>query len=49
LSLPYVLWKNNTTPNLLNEKEKNNSNNSNNLKGSVWDNKLFGTIQQHRK
>ena len=52
LSLPYVLWKNNITPNLLNEKEKNNSNNSNNsnnLKGSVWDNKLFGTIQQHRK
>lgn len=55
LSLPYVLWKNNAKPFSLNEKETNDSRDSNDsnklnkIKGSVLNNKLFGTIQQHRK
>ena len=50
LSLPYVLWKNNAKPLLLNETEFNESNefnHSNRLKGSVWNNKLFGRIEKH--
>ena len=45
LSLPYVLWKNNAKPFLLNEKSKDKLEDK--LKGSVWDNKLFGIIQNH--
>jgi hypothetical protein len=42
LSLPYVLWKNNAKPYVLNDKEIKGYN------GSVWDNKLFGMIQKHK-
>jgi hypothetical protein len=41
LSLPYVLWKNNTKPFILNESDLK-------IKGSVWDNNLFGIIEQHK-
>jgi hypothetical protein len=43
LSFPYVLWKHNRKPILLNDNEFIKKN----TKGSVWDNKLFGIIQDH--
>ena len=43
LSLPYVLWKNNKTPFLLNDKNFIKKH----KKGSVWNNKLFGLIYNH--
>jgi hypothetical protein len=45
LSLPYVLWKNNKTPFLLNDANFIKKN----IKGSVWNNKLFGTIYKHNE
>ena len=43
ISLPYVLWKNNKTPFLLND----NNFIKKNMKGSIWNNKLFGIIRNH--
>lgn len=43
ISLPYVLNKNNIIPYLLNDNEFKKGY----LKGSVWDNKLFGNVRNH--
>ena len=45
LSFPYVLYKNGIIPELLNE--ENFIKGSLELKGSVWNNKLFGYVRNH--
>ena len=45
LSLPFILWKNNKTPFLLND--ANFIKNHIKASGSVWNNKLFGVIYKH--
>ena len=46
ISLPFVLWKNNINPKILNEKEFIKGNIS--KIGSVWNNKLFGIVRDHK-
>ena len=43
ISLPYILWKNNIIPNILNDEDFVKGE----LQGSIWNNKLIGYVRDH--